>query len=191
VYAAPRVFLRSWNPTRANAIAINIQSTYTLLRFRLLYAKIVPMAEQRNNSVSEKKGAKRSRFVKLLWLTAGFLLVGIGMVGIIVPGLPTTPFMILAAACFARSSQRFYRWVLTNRLFGAQVRRFREGKGISLRGKVFSVSAMSLFILLSVIFFIPNHLLWVKALALILGIIGVTYIVTRPTDSSNNSHPIQ
>ncbi len=146
------------------------------------------MAELLNNSGSEKKGTKRSRVVKVLWLTAGFFLVGIGMVGIIVPGLPTTPFMILAAACFARSSQRFYRWVITNRLFGPQVRRFREGQGISLRGKVFSVSAMSLFILLSVIFFIPDHLWWVKALALVLGGTGVVYILTRPTDTSNNNH---
>ncbi len=146
------------------------------------------MTEHLDNSVGEKEGVQRSRTVKFLWLVAGFFFVGIGMVGIVVPGLPTTPFMILAAACFARSSRRFYRWVMTNRIFGAQVRRFREGKGISLRGKVFSVSAMTLFILLAVIFAIPNHLLWVKVLMLVLGTIGVTYILTRPTDTPNNSH---
>jgi hypothetical protein len=146
------------------------------------------MTELLDNSVSEKKGRKRSRITKGLWLIAGLFFVGIGMVGVVVPGLPTTPFMILAAACFARSSQRFYRWVMTNRLFGSQVRRFREGKGISLRGKVFSVSTMTLFILFAVIFAIPAHLLWVKVLVLVTGAIGVTYILTRPTDTSNNRH---
>jgi hypothetical protein len=146
------------------------------------------MTELSDHSVDEKNGVKRSRTAKVLWLIAGFFFVGIGMVGVVVPGLPTTPFMILAAACFARSSRRFYRWVMTNRLFGSQVRRFRESGGISLRGKVFSVSTMTLFILLAVIFAIPDHLLWVKASTLILGIIGVVYILTRPTDTSNNHH---
>jgi hypothetical protein len=148
--------------------------------------KNISMTEHLDNSAREKTDAKRNRIAKVLWLIAGFLLVGIGMVGVVVPGLPTTPFMILAAACFARSSRRFYRWIMTNRLFGSQVRRFREGKGISLRGKVFSISAMILFISLAVIFAIPGHLLWVKALILVLGVIGVAYIVTRPTDTSNN-----
>ena len=94
--------------------------------------------------------------VAVVWLVLGFICVGIGSIGVVVPGLPTTPFMILAAGCFARSSNRFYRWVITNRVFGAQVRRFREGKGISLKGKIISVSATGLFVGLAVIWFIPS-----------------------------------
>ena len=49
---------------------------------------------------------------RVLWLAAGFVSVGLGAIGVVLPVLPTTPFAILAAACFARSSRRFYRWII-------------------------------------------------------------------------------
>jgi uncharacterized membrane protein YbaN (DUF454 family) len=121
---------------------------------------------------------------KAVWLVLGFIFVGIGFIGILVPGLPTTPLMILAAACFARSSPRFYKWVINNRVFGAQVRRFREGSGISVRGKLFSTTAMTFFIGLAVVWGIPDDLLWVKGLTLAAGIVGVVYILRQPTHHS-------
>ena len=77
----------------------------------------------------------RSGISRLLWLALGFLFAAIGTVGIVIPGLPTTPLMILAAACFAKSSQRFYDWVINNRMFGQHVKNYREGNGIPKKSK--------------------------------------------------------
>ena len=59
----------------------------------------------------------RSRLSQVFWFFSGFIIMSIGLVGIIVPGLPTTPLMILAAACYARSSQKFYDWIINNKMF--------------------------------------------------------------------------
>ena len=72
----------------------------------------------------------RSGVSRVLWFSLGFISMTLGLIGIPVPGLPTTPFMILAAACFAKSSQSFYDWIINNRIFGEHVKNYREGNGI-------------------------------------------------------------
>ena len=72
----------------------------------------------------------RSLLSRIVWFSFGFLSMVVGIIGIVIPGLPTTPLMILAAACFAKSSQKFYDWIINNRLFGEHVKNYREGKGI-------------------------------------------------------------
>ena len=124
----------------------------------------------------------QSRFARLLWRTAGLLLVALGIVGIAVPGLPTTVFMIMAAACFARSSQPFYNWVISNPLFGRAVRRYREGHGMTRKAKIIALSSMSFFVSLSV--FAMWHLdrMALGWVIVILGTIGGAYILKQPTD---------
>lgn len=78
-----------------------------------------------------------------IWLLLGALAVALGIVGAFLPLLPTTPFMILAAYCFARSSPRAHAWLLNNRWFGQQVRDYYAGKGISVRIKLISVSMVT------------------------------------------------
>ena len=68
------------------------------------------------------------------------------------PLLPTTPFLLLAAACYLRSSQRFYNWLLGNRLLGSYIKNYLEGKGMPLRAKIFSISLLWITIGYSVIF---------------------------------------
>src|SRR5688572_24654596 len=80
------------------------------------------------------------RFVRPLLIAAGVVLVAVGAVGIFVPLLPTTIFLILAAACFGRSSPGAYRWLTTNRAFGPILRDYNEGRSASLRTKVFSIA---------------------------------------------------
>ena len=70
---------------------------------------------------------------------AGTVSLGLGILGMVLPVVPTTPFLLLAAACYARSSKRFEDWLLGNRLFGRAVRDYREGRGVSLRVKVLAV----------------------------------------------------
>ena len=81
-----------------------------------------------------------------MWAGLGFVFVGIGGVGIVLPGLPTTPFLILAAACFARSSQRLYDKLLAHRMFGPLIRDYREGRGIPRRAKFLSLGMMWIFV---------------------------------------------
>jgi len=74
--------------------------------------------------------------VKGLLIAGGMLAVGLGAVGIFVPLLPTTPFLLLAAACFIRSSDRMYAWLMHHRWFGSYIRNYQEHRAITLRAKV-------------------------------------------------------
>jgi len=105
----------------------------------------------------------------------------LGLVGIVIPGLPTTIFMILAAACFFRSSTKMYDWVINHPLFGESVLRFRSGEGIPIKAKYTSIIMMWFFISTSIFFFLHSHALWIKAIITISGFIGTIFILRQPT----------
>jgi hypothetical protein len=87
-----------------------------------------------------------------------------GLLGIFVPVLPTTPFLLLAAACFARSSQRFYLWLIDNRLFGVYICSYREGRGLPLKVRAFTIIMLWLTIGLTVVIYIDR--IWIRVLLL-------------------------
>ncbi len=91
----------------------------------------------------------QDRLKRRLLFTAGTIFTGIGILGIFVPILPTTPFLLLAAACYVRSSQRFYNWLINNRLFGIYLSNYIQGKGMPLRVKVITVTLLWITIGLS------------------------------------------
>ena len=97
--------------------------------------------------------------------------MGLGIIGIFLPLLPTTPFLLLAAACYARGSKKFYSWLLNNRWFGNYIKNYREGKGIPLKIKVLSISLLWATIGYSTVFVVDILLVRV---ALVLIAIGVT-----------------
>jgi len=74
-----------------------------------------------------------------LLLTAGTASLAVGIIGIFIPVLPTTPFLLLAAGCYLRSSPRFYNWLMNNRWLGAYIRNYIEGRGIPLKVKLFTI----------------------------------------------------
>ena len=84
----------------------------------------------------------RSPVIRTLLLAIGWLSVILGIIGIFLPVLPTTPFLLLAAACFARSSRRFYLWLVEHPRLGPWVRDYLDGHGIPLKAKVYSIGLM-------------------------------------------------
>jgi len=73
---------------------------------------------------------------KWLLVLAGISSLGLGLIGIVVPLLPTTPFLLLAAFCFARSSDRLHRWLINHRLFGSYIRNYQEHRAITKQVKI-------------------------------------------------------
>jgi uncharacterized membrane protein YbaN (DUF454 family) len=82
------------------------------------------------------------RLKRQLLLAAGTLSLAIGIAGIIIPLLPTTPFLLLAAGCYLRSSQKFYNWLMGNRWLGAYIRNYIEGRGMPLKVKLFTIALL-------------------------------------------------
>tara|TARA_B100001778_G_scaffold42751_1_gene30871 strand:- start:3783 stop:4220 length:438 start_codon:yes stop_codon:yes gene_type:complete len=123
----------------------------------------------------------RSLLSRIFWFACGFLSMVIGLIGIVVPGLPTTPLMILAAACFAKSSQKFYDWIINNRLFGKHVKNYREGKGIPKKSKPVILSTLWFFVLFAVLIAIPDSAPPISKIStLILAVIGTIFILRIP-----------
>ena len=73
-----------------------------------------------------------NKFFRYLLIISGTIFLGFGIVGIFLPILPTTPFLLLSAACYARSSQRFYYWLMNNKWFGNYIKNYNEGRGVPL-----------------------------------------------------------
>ena len=110
-------------------------------------------------------------------MAVGFLAVGLGSLGVIVPGLPTTGFFVLAAWAFARSSPRFERWVLSLPMVGQLVKDSRAGLGMPRRAKVIAISMMVVAVGLSA----GLALSWWPARLMVLaaGVVGVWYVGWR------------
>ena len=117
---------------------------------------------------SNKRTISLSRWVLII---AGTLFLGLGIVGIFLPLLPTTPFLLLSATCYARSSKRSYNWLLNNKWFGNYIKNYREGKGVPLKVKFLSISFLWIAIGYAVIFVV--HIL-LGRIILILIAVGVT-----------------
>ncbi|MEJ5199060.1 MAG: YbaN family protein [Anaerolineae bacterium] len=126
----------------------------------------------------------------MLWISAGTLFVGLGVVGIFVPILPTTPFLLLAAFCYGRSSQRFLHWLLTNRWFGSYIRNYRAGLGLPLREKVLTILALWLTIGVSVVYVVSQWWLRLVLVGIALGVtVHLLWIKTASRDVACNVSP--
>ena len=117
--------------------------------------------------------------LRYLFITFGTIFLGLGVIGVFVPVLPTTPFLLLSAACYVRSSNRLYSWLINHKLFSKFVRDFRESRAISLRNKIISILSMTLMIALSI--FIFAEAFYIKLILLILGAVGFIVILSIPT----------
>jgi len=117
--------------------------------------------------------------IKFLFITLGTLSVAFGVVGIFVPILPTTPFLLLAAFFYARSSDKFLHWLLYNRWFGTYIRNYREGRGMPRREKILTITALWLTIGLSAAFAVSVW--WVKLLLVVIAIAVTIHLMRIKT----------
>lgn len=117
--------------------------------------------------------------MRRLYLAIGFVFVGVGFIGAFLPVLPTTPFLILAAACFARSSPRFESWLLDHPRFGSTLRAWRERGAIPWRAKMLALGGMAAGFLMFWFGSQPGWILTAAVAALML--FGLGYVFTRPT----------
>ena len=125
----------------------------------------------------------KNPIAKILWILLGSFFVMIGAIGAVVPGLPTTLFLILAAACYIRSSQKLYDWLITNKTFGPYLKDYREGKGMPRNAKILAVSMIVLFVGYAIIFALEGLML--KVFVGLCGMIGIFYIILKVPSSES------
>jgi uncharacterized membrane protein YbaN (DUF454 family) len=113
--------------------------------------------------------------MKIILNIVGILAVILGVLGIFLPLLPTTPFLLLASACFVRASPRMHNWLQTNPMFGKYLRNYENGHGIPLRGKIWVLVFMWGSMSYSVW---RTDMLWVRLLIVLIGAC-VTIYLTR------------
>jgi uncharacterized membrane protein YbaN (DUF454 family) len=135
---------------------------------------------------------KHNRVVRVLWLTLGIVCLVLGTVGMMLPILPTTPFLLAASACFCKSSERMNNWLLNNRLFGSYIRNYKEGHGIPMKTKIIALAVLWITISISTVFFLgrmlPNFLVLPMQLVMVAVAVGVTiHIVRLPTYRKNKT----
>ncbi|MCY1428896.1 Inner membrane protein YbaN [compost metagenome] len=121
---------------------------------------------------------QRHPALRMVLLIIGWLSVVLGVIGIFVPVLPTTPFLLLAAACFVRSSRRFYLWLVEHPRLGPWIRDYLEGQGIPLKGKIYALVLMWASISLSC-FLVP--LPWARGFMLTSAVLVSIYILRQKT----------
>lgn len=119
------------------------------------------------------------RMKKYLLIAAGTLSLGLGVIGVFVPILPTTPFLLLAAWCYARSSRRLYDWLLSRPRLGEYIRRYREGLGIPLSTKIFTVGLLWATISFSAL--VVVEITAVRVLLFLIAAGVTTHVLTLPT----------
>jgi len=107
--------------------------------------------------------AAQPRWLRWLWLVCGAICLATGVIGVVLPLLPTTPFILLAAYCFARGSKRYEHWLLQHPRFGPMVRDWRAHRAVPLRAKQFATVMMILSSALAW-WFMPGPVRWIPGL---------------------------
>jgi hypothetical protein len=127
-----------------------------------------------------------SPVVRAVLVGAGTACVVLGLLGLFLPVLPTTPFLLLAAACYARASERFYNWLLNNRTFGPTIREWRRYRSIPYRTKLTAIALMSLTLASSIVFFVRNP--YLQAALSLLGVGLAVWLYRIPSRDRPGRH---
>ena len=133
--------------------------------------------QQEAETAKETKASQK--LVRAFCFVAGTVSLVLGAIGIVLPVLPTTPFLLLALACYCRSSERMTHWMLNNKYFGKYIRNYREGKGIPLKTKLLALSILWTTIVISAVFLIP--ILVVQVILFVVAVAVTLHLVSLPT----------
>jgi uncharacterized membrane protein YbaN (DUF454 family) len=134
---------------------------------------------------------KKQKVVRALLFVAGSISLFFGLIGIFLPLLPTTPFLLLTAACYMRSSERMYNWLLNNRWFGEYIKNYHAGRGIPLKTKIIAIATMWTMMIISAFFMLTTlvdrqlltstALLIIRIVLLVIAIVVSIHLIKLPT----------
>jgi len=121
----------------------------------------------------------RDSIKKVLLVISGTLFLVFGIIGIFIPLIPTTPFLLLAAACYIRGSKKFYNWLIKNRWLGDYIKNYQDGKGIPFNVKIITIIVLWLTIIISITLFVSN--LIIQIILFIIAICVTIHIIKIKT----------
>lgn len=175
-------FLRLTKPANRCILALpDHQSACNSIRPSLFFMHIEP-----NTSV---KNRQPSHLARVLYGIGGSVALLLGVIGIFLPGLPTTPFILVAAACFAKASPRVHQWMLQHRLLGPILRNWEEHRSVTRGTKYVAIISMVLMMGISLWTFAGQP--WIQILLLALGLTGAVIVLRIPTRAPNSEPPPQ
>ena len=139
-----------------------------------------------NGQACKTADGKGNKAARAVWFIAGMICLVFGMVGIVLPILPTTPFLIASAACFCKSPTRMYDWLLSNKWFGEYIRNYKEGRGLPMRTKIWALTVLWVTIGVSTVFFLnrllpPQLVLPMQLIMVAVAIAISAHILRLPT----------
>lgn len=120
---------------------------------------------------------KNNRYIRHIWLFIGFAALLLASLGIILPLLPVTPFILVAVYAFARSSKRYYRWLIEHKVFGSLIENWQEHKAIDIKSKTMSTISIVAILIVSIILGVNSTLIWAQGFILT-GV--VIFLLSRP-----------
>ncbi|MCW8802587.1 MAG: YbaN family protein [Candidatus Bathyarchaeota archaeon] len=132
-----------------------------------------------NQSLESENQTSKNRLFRSLFFIAGTITLVLGAVGVVLPILPTTPFLLISLACYLKSSERMTHWMLNNNYFGTYIRNYKEGKGIPMKTKLFAISILWITIAFSGIVLVPIFV--VQMILFIVATAVTVHLVRLPT----------
>jgi hypothetical protein len=123
--------------------------------------------------------------VRVGLILLGSIFLSFGVIGIFVPGLPTTVFLLISAACYVRSSERLYRWLLNHRVLGKFIRDYEQHRAMPVKSKIIALVSMWTMIGVSSVWFIQSN--GIRIVVLSLGLIGTIAILAVKTLDKNST----
>jgi uncharacterized membrane protein YbaN (DUF454 family) len=132
-----------------------------------------------NQSLESENQTSKNKLVRSLFFIAGTITLVLGAVGVVLPILPTTPFLLISLACYLKSSERMTHWMLNNNYFGTYIRNYKEGKGIPMKTKLFAISILWITIAFSGIVLVPIFV--VQMILFIVATAVTVHLVRLPT----------
>lgn len=127
--------------------------------------------------VSEEKvklEIEKNRIRRVLYIIGGTLSLAMALLGIVIPGLPVTPLALLSAILFAKSSEKLYNWLLSNRILGPRIKSYQRHKGVTRKGKIGIIAFMTLMVLFSS--FVMIQIVLIRVVILSLGVVGLVVV---------------